>query len=75
MINLKNMKLGNNRFIILIFFLFFYNSVSVAEDKILSSPLINLDELKPSFEEVDETNSSIIDTEVIKKKKKIFTSK
>ena len=66
------MKLGNNRFIILIFFLFFYNSVSVAEDKILSSPLINLDELKPSFEEVDETNSSIIDTEVIKKKKKFL---
>ena len=72
MINLKNMKLGNNRFIILIFFLFFYNSISVADDKILSSPLINLDELKPSFEEVDETSSGIIDTEVNQKKKKFL---
>ena len=66
------MKLGNSRFILSIFFLFFYNLTSVAEDKILSSPLINLDELKPSFEEIDETNSNIIDNEVIQNKKKIL---
>jgi len=66
------MKLGNSRFILSIFFLFSYNLTSVAEDKILSSPLINLNELKPSFEEIDETNSNIIDNEVIQNKKKIL---
>ncbi len=66
------MKLGNNRFILSIFLLFSYNLTSVAEDKILSSPLINLNELKPSFEEVDETNNNIIDKDVIQNKKKFL---
>ena len=43
----------------------------MAEDKILSSPLINLDELKPSFEEVDDSTSDTINNEVIQNKKKI----
>ena len=66
------MKLGNIKFILSIFFLFFYYPSSVAEDKILSSPLINLNELKPSFEEIDETNNNIIDNEVIQNKKEIL---
>jgi len=65
------MKLGNIKFILSIFFLFFYYPSSVAEDKILSSPLINLDELKPSFEEVDDSTSDTINNEVIQNKKKI----
>jgi len=73
MINLKNMKLGNSKFILSIFLFFFYNLTSLAEDKILTSPLINLNELKPSFEEVDETNNNIIDNRAIKNKKKIST--
>ena len=73
MINWKNMKLGNIRFILSIYFLFFYNLTSLAEDKILSSPLINLNELKPSFEEVDETSNNIINNEVIQNKKKFLS--
>jgi len=67
------MKLGNKNIPILIFFLFFYIPSSFSEDKILSSPLINLNELKPSFEEVEElkenTNSDVIR---IKKKNTII---
>ena len=66
------MKLGNSRFILSIFFLFFYNSTSLAEDKILTSPLINLNDLKPSFEDVDETTNNMIDNEVIQNKKKFL---
>ena len=64
------MKLGNRNFILLIFFLIFYNASSFAEDTISSSPLINLDELKPSFEEVDNSSNDLTNKEVIKKKKK-----
>ena len=53
------MKLGR---ISIILFLFFLNSsVGSAQDEIISSPLINLEEIKPSFEEFDEekeTNSN-----------------
>ena len=47
------MQLGNNKFILSIIFLLFNYSNSFSEDKILSAPLINLNELKPSFEEID----------------------
>ena len=66
------MKLGNSKFILLIFFSFFYCLSSLAEDKILSSPLINLDELKPSFEETDESSDDLTSNELIKDKKKIL---
>ena len=66
------MKLGNIRFILSIFFLSLYNFTSLAEDKILSSPLINLNELKPSFEEIDEKSNNIINNEAIQNKKKIL---
>ena len=64
------MKLGNSKFILSIFLLFFYCSSSLAEDKILSSPLINLDKLKPSFEETDDSTNDSINNEVIQNKKK-----
>ena len=56
----KNMKHGSNKiFFLLIFFL---TSFSVfAEERILSSPLINLENLKPSFEEEEEINKTNID--------------
>ena len=57
------MKLGNSKFI-LFFLLFFYCSSFFAEDKILSSPLINLNELKPSFEEEDEINDKSINNTI-----------
>ena len=64
------MRLGNRNFILSIFLLIFYNTSSLAEDKISSSPLINLNELKPSFEEVDDSSNDLTNKEVIKKKKK-----
>ena len=63
------MKLGNKNILILTFFLFFYNTSSFSEDKILSSPLINLNELKPSFEEVEELKETS-NIEKIRNKKK-----
>jgi hypothetical protein len=67
------MKLGNNRIIIIIASLFFFNliSISIAEDKILSSPLINLDQLEPSFEEVDEDSKDENNSKIIKNKKNL----
>jgi hypothetical protein len=67
---LKNIKHGNKKFIFLIFLLFFYDPNVFSEEKILSSPLINLDELKPSFEEIDDTLSDTSSSEVIQNKKK-----
>ncbi len=69
------MNLGNNITIILIIILFFFNLVSIskAEDKILSSPLINLDQLEPSFEEVEEEFKDENNKKIIKNKKQFST--
>ena len=64
------MKLGNSTFVLSIFLLFFCCLPSFAEDKILSAPLINLNELKPSFEETDESASDVTNSDLIKNKKK-----
>ena len=41
------------------------------EDKIITSPLINIDEIKPSFEELDDTDENISSNEKLKEKVKI----
>ncbi len=64
------MKLGSKFIYFFIFIFLFLNPVS-SEDKILSSPLINLDQIKPSFEELEDKNESFISEESIKVKKKI----
>ena len=66
------MKLGSYRFTLSFFLLLFYNLTSFAEDRVSTSPLINLNELKPSFEEVEDSNNETISNEVIKNKKKIL---
>jgi hypothetical protein len=66
------MKLGNSKFILSIFFFFFYYLSLFAEDKILSTPLINLNELKPSFEEIDNSTDDIVSNDSIKDKKEIL---
>ena len=66
------MKLGNSKFILSIFLFFFCYPLSFAEDKILSAPLINLNELKPSFEETDNSEDNIISSDSIKDKKEIL---
>lgn len=62
------MKLGNK-----IFFIFFLGiiliEVSFAEQKVTISPLINIDDIKPSFEEIDEKNDSINSRQSLKEKK------
>ena len=46
------MKLGNNKIFFLFFILIFLNNLfAFGEDKIESVPLINLEELSPTFEE------------------------
>ena len=63
------MKLGNKTiFLTLLLFNFFYSSSS-AEDKITSTPLLNLNELKPSFEELEKINENVSSSEKIKVKK------
>ena len=55
--------------IILVIFSILFSLNTLADDKILSSPLINLEKLKPSFEETDEATDDTISNEVLKKKK------
>ena len=55
-----------------IFFLsIIFIKVSFAEQKITLSPLINIDDIKPSFEELDEKNETINTRQNLKKKKNI----
>lgn len=62
------MKLGNKIFSI--FFLgIIFIEVSFAEEKVKLSPLINIDDIKPSFEELDEKNDNINSRQSLKEKK------
>ena len=67
---IKDMKLGNRILILVTSLFFFYGKNLAAEDKIISSPLINLEEIKPSFEEVENLNNSKSENNKIKNKKK-----
>ena len=63
------MKLGNKvKFFLILIFLF--SEISLAEDKITSTPLINLEEIKPSFEELEEENENFSSNKNLKEKKK-----
>ena len=67
------MKPGNKKFIFLIFLIFSFSFSLFAEDKILSAPLINLNELKPSFEEdLDDSTIDLSKSVKIKNRKKIL---
>ena len=67
------MKPGKNRFYLSIFVFLFYCSLLHGEEKIISAPLINLNELKPSFEETDNLSNDINTSDLIKNKKEIVT--
>ena len=69
---LKNMKLGNK--FIFILFLFYFNLL-IAEEKIITSPLINIEEITPSFDELDEENENILSNQNLKEKKTITALK
>ena len=74
------MKLGNFKILIFLFTLFFTNNPSVyGADKIESVPLINLEELSPTFEEdkdelekIEEQNSNLNRIENITDENKIL---
>ena len=62
------MKLGNKINLILFIFLLSIN-FSKGEDKISSSPLINIEKIKPSFEELDEDGDKNFTNQNLKQKK------
>ena len=62
------MKHGNNFKIIFFFLTLFSFSIISAEEKILSTPLINLDRIQPSFEVSDDENESLSTNNQIKEK-------
>ena len=63
------MKLGKQINLLLILFFLLLN-FSFAEDKITNTPLINLDKIKPSFEELNEENDDFMTDQNLKEKKK-----
>lgn len=63
------MKRGNNLKIIYSFLVLFFSSIVLAEEKILSTPLINLNQIQPSFEVSDDENESFTTINPIKEKK------
>jgi hypothetical protein len=63
------MKLGKQINLLLILFFLLLN-FSFAEDKITNTSLINLDKIKPSFEELNEENDDFMTDQNLKEKKK-----
>lgn len=64
----KNMNLGNRIFIILIPF-FCITNFAYSEEKISTSPLLNVEEIKPSFEELEEVSETVSSNKNLKEKK------
>ena len=62
------MKLGNRINLILLLYFFTFN-YSFSENKISSTPLLNVDEIKPSFEELIEEKESTSFSKKLKEKK------
>ncbi len=68
------MKHGNRKYLIFILY-FFFTKLLLAEEKISTTPLINVDNIKPSFEESDVENENISSIENLKEKKDSFNLK
>ncbi len=62
------MKLGSKKLFLIIFFFLMF-SIN-ADEKITTTPLINLENIKPSFEEPNEKKENLTDRKQIKEKKK-----
>tara|TARA_B100000963_G_scaffold356637_1_gene377104 strand:- start:1036 stop:1545 length:510 start_codon:yes stop_codon:yes gene_type:complete len=63
------MKLGNKCSFVLILIYLMFNLNIFAEEKIVSTPLINLNDLTPSFEETDSLEEDLGDNIKLKNKK------
>ena len=68
------MKPGNRIYIILGLYFIFFN-FSIADEKITTTPLLNIEKIKPSFEELDEKNEKIFSNQNLKEKKNIINLK
>ena len=69
----KNIKHGKKNRILSFIFLIIFSNISTkifSEEKILSSPLINMDQIKPSFEEVEDQEENMSSNQNIKQKEK-----
>ncbi len=62
------MKLGNKNYFFLLL-IFFYTNLLFAENKIITTPLLNIEKIKPSFEELDEETENISTNQNLKEKK------
>ena len=69
------MKPGKDKIFYLLIYFLLLISIAQAEDKILSAPLINLNELKPSFEEEDKSNKDEIERNIILNQKELIQKK
>ena len=67
------MRLGNKVFLISLFYIF-YSNLLYSEEKISTTPLINIDQIKPSFEELDE-NENLSSNKILKEKKNVKSLK
>ena len=65
------MILGKISFLLFLFLLNF-SIIASAEDKIAITPLVNLENLKPSFEKEDTENKDVLTYENINLKKKKY---
>ena len=64
------MKLGNKIYLISVFF-FISSNFLIADDKITTSPLINMKEIKPSYEELNIDTEETFSKQNLKEKKGI----
>ena len=71
----KNTTRGNNFKYLTTLISFLLTFSALAENKITSSPLINLEKLKPSFEETETDNQNILSNKQIKNKNKTNNNK
>ncbi len=60
-----------NKIFLFIFLCLIITNFSRSEEKITTSPLINIDEIKPSFEELDDKNESLSSDKKLKEKKNL----
>ena len=71
---IRNIALGNNLKYLAILISFFFSFPSFSENEIVSSPLINLEQLKPSFEDTENDSDNFSNEKQLKNKKKISIS-
>ena len=68
------MKHGSSILLVYLFFITFFLKTN-AEEKIITSPLLNIEEIKPSFEEFDDENETLNLNQDLKEKKNILNLK